>query len=88
MAHSKDYSRKTVEVENVSNPAAGIEKYEVEGYWDDVTGGSWMHAIGNPAALQYAVRSSGDTSIPIDDEVLYGKIDGFGYLVHVTEIKE
>lgn len=61
----------------------GGKTYRVEDYWDRVSGGSWMYANGNPAALQYAVRSVG---IPIDDEVLYGKIGDLGYLVHVSEI--
>jgi len=26
--------------------------------------------------------------IPIDNEVLYGKIDGLGHLVHISEIVE
>lgn len=88
MAHAKDYSHKTVEVENISSPTAGVEKYEVEGYWDDLTGGSWMWANGNPAAIKYAMRSAAHGSLPFDDEVLYGKINGFGHLVHISEIKE
>lgn len=61
------------------------ETYQVEDYWDRLTGGSWMTAAGNPACLQYAVRSAGG-SVPLDDEVLYGKIDGLGYLFHVSEL--
>jgi hypothetical protein len=42
-----------------------------------------MTADGNPAALNYAARGVG---LPIDDEVVYGKIGAFGHLVHTKEI--
>ena len=64
---------------------AGAE-YRVEDYWDRLTGKSWMYSDGNPAAMQYALRTGGQ-DIPLDDEVLYGKIGNLGHLVHVTEIK-
>ena len=64
----------------------GPQPYRIEDWWDRVSGGSWMNATGNPAALNYAMRSAGRT--PIDDEVVYGKAGSFGHLVHVTEIKE
>lgn len=60
-------------------------EYEVEDWWDHLTGKSWMDSDGNPAALQYAVRS-GAAGNPINDEVLYGKINYIGYLVHVSDI--
>jgi hypothetical protein len=63
----------------------GGQEYRVEDWWISVFGGSWMDARGNPAALAYAVRTAGST--PIDDEVLYGKIGGLGFLVHVSEIE-
>lgn len=64
---------------------AGTE-YQVEGYWDDITGGSWMHANGNPACLNYAIRA-GFAGLPIDNDVLYGKIGALGFLVHISEIE-
>jgi hypothetical protein len=60
-------------------------QYHVEDWWDRVSGQSWMSSDGNPAAMQYAIRS-GMGGGRIDDEVLYGKIDGFGHLVHISEI--
>lgn len=61
--------------------------YKVEGYWDTITGGSWMFANGNPACLAYAVRSA-VADLPTDNNVLYGKTpDGLGHLVHVSEIE-
>lgn len=60
-------------------------EYRVEDYWDKLTGGSWGCAQGNPACLMYAARTIG-TDIPMDDEVLYGKIGLLGHLVHVSEL--
>lgn len=75
-------SRKTVTVDMGHGP----ERYEVEDYWDRVSGDSWMNSAGNFAVMNYAVRS-GVAGLPIDDEVLYGKINSLGYLVHVSEVR-
>jgi hypothetical protein len=65
----------------------GGSEYRVEDWWDRVYGSSWMDAQGNPAALVYALRSASQSyGVPLDDEVLYGKIGPFGHLVHVSEI--
>jgi hypothetical protein len=85
---------KTVRIDTDSNlcdvftgePLAGKE-YRLEDWWDHLTGGSWMFANGNPAALNYAVRLA-MTEIPPDDEVVYGKIGAFGHLVHTSELGE
>lgn len=63
----------------------GIQEYRVEDWWDKLTGGSWMSADGNPAAMLYGMRS-GFKGNPIDNEVVYGKVGPFGHLVHVSEI--
>lgn len=55
---------------------------EIEDYWDRVAGISWMDANGNPSCLIYAMRSAA----PIDNEVLYGKVNRSGVLVHVSEV--
>lgn len=60
--------------------------YVIEDWWDRVTNGSWMYAEGNPAALLYAKRSA-DALLPLDDEVVYGKINGLGYIVHTMELQ-
>jgi len=63
------------------------QTYRVEDWWENVSGSSWMFAQGNPACLSFAMRVGlQDFQVPIDDEVLYGKIDGFGNLVHISEI--
>ena len=63
------------------------EEFWVEDWWDRLTGGSWMNAIGNPAAMFYGI-SSAQGNLPTDDEVIYGKIGALGYIVHQSEIGE
>lgn len=47
--------------------------FRVEDWWDHLTGGSWMYAVGNPAALAYAVRTA---------------FGAFGHLIHAAELGE
>lgn len=87
----EDFSGTTVLLKDgINDPYMGAipagSEYDVEGYWDDLTGGSWMFANGNPAALNYAIRSA-TIGLPLDNNVLYGKVGAFGYLVHVSEIE-
>lgn len=65
----------------------GPEQYEVEDWWDHLAGNSYSsyEFLGNWACKNYVARVVGK-GLPQDDEVLYGKIDGLGYLVHVSEI--
>jgi len=76
----------TVKLKNTVEDIGGQE-YHVEDWWDRVNDKSWQLSNGNPAAMIYAMRS-GLSRLPIDDEVLYGKIDGSGFLVHISELKE
>lgn len=63
-----------------------VYDYRLEDWWDVVNGGTgWGYSDGNPAALNYAMRLAG-SSLPWDDEVVYGKIGALGHLVHVNEI--
>lgn len=64
------------------------EKYWVEGLWKEVTGKSWMDSDGNPAALEYAIRSGMEGDTRFDNNVYYGKIGGLGKLIHETQIGE
>jgi hypothetical protein len=57
----------------------------VEDYWDVIEGTSWKWCIGNSACTLYAKRSAA-ANLPLDDEVLYGKIGIAGCLVHVSEL--
>ena len=74
---------KTVKIKDDANKLGG-ETYVVEDWWDRVAGKSWMFCNGNPACMGYAIRAVG---LPTNDEVLYGKIGGLGYLVHISEIE-
>jgi hypothetical protein len=70
--------------------AKGIESgtIRVEDWWDRVYGESWAWSKGNPAAMAYGVRTGVVAlNVPGDDEVVYGKVDGRGFLVHVSELK-
>jgi len=78
---------KTVKIKQEANGIGGRE-IVIEDYWYNVSGKSWKESNGNPAALNYAMRTAiGSMQIPMDDEVLYGKIGGLGYLVHVNELE-
>lgn len=67
-------------------PLAG-QDFEVEDWWQNVSGRSWMNSDGNPAALTYAFRTGmASGRVPLNNEVLYGKIGMLGYLFHVTEL--
>ena len=61
--------------------------FRVEDWWENVGGESWMFAKGNPACLKYAIRS-GMGGLPTDNEVVYGKVNSLGHLVHVSELGE
>jgi hypothetical protein len=64
----------------------GGAEYRIEDLCKYAAGKSWMDSDGNPACLHYAMRSVAN-HLPIDNEVLYGKIGSFGHLVHVSEIE-
>ena len=67
-------------------PNFGGSEILIEDWWDRVYGQSWMVSDGNPACIVYALRGM-DNIIPIDDEVLYGKVGHFGSLVHISELE-
>jgi hypothetical protein len=62
-------------------------EFVIEDWWENVGGGSWMWAQGNPACLGYAIRA-GLGGLPTDDDVVYGKVGPLGYLVHRSELGE
>ena len=66
--------------------AGGVE-FQVEDWGDRVLGGSVWNANGNPAAMEYAMRTALRGGIPIDDCAVYGKVDGYGHFVHDSEIE-
>jgi len=77
------YAGQTVKIRPEVREIGGAE-CRVEDWWTTVYGQSWTVSQ-SPAAYRYAARTAGDT--PLDDDVLYGKIGIFGYLIHVSEIE-
>jgi len=59
--------------------------YRVEDWWDLLTGKTWAESEGNFAAMHYGFRL-GANGLPMDNEVVYGKIGNLGHIVHVSEI--
>ena len=64
------------------------EEYWVEGLWHEISGKSWMNSDGNPACMEYAIRSAMDGENHLDNNVYYGKIGGLGKLMHASQIGE
>lgn len=60
-------------------------EYRVEDYWVNVAGQSWKDMVGNPATYNYSKRMK-EANLPFDDNVLYGKIQGLGFLIHESEL--
>jgi hypothetical protein len=83
-SEQSEYAGEIVKLKPEARHLGGSD-YTVEDWWDRVAGKSWMNCDGDPACWAYAVRSVG---VPIDNEVLYGKIGAFGHLVHISEIEQ
>lgn len=73
------------DVGGIISPSLGGQPFDVEDWWENVSGKSWMVCDGNPACLTYALRGAVE-GLPIDNDVLYGKVGGFGVLLHVSEL--
>lgn len=66
---------------------AGGAEFRVEDWADNVLGCSVWSANGNPAALEYALRTgTSGNHVPIDENAVYGKVGKFGHIVHDSEI--
>ena len=67
------------------------QDFVIEDWWENIAGRSWMFCNGNPACLEYAIRSAfyGDNNgVPtFSNDVLYGKVGPFGHLFHVNELE-
>ncbi|MGL5712228.1 MAG: hypothetical protein ACRCX2_04360 [Paraclostridium sp.] len=81
---SHELKGKTVTIKNGTYKG---QEYVVEDYWHLIQeeGKSWYNCNGNPACIKYGIRSAKE-HLPIDDEVLYGKIGWSGELIHLSEI--
>lgn len=95
MIHEKKHNLagQTVRIkEDVRHPQykIGGKEFVVEDWWDRVSGSSWMDdATSAWVAVVYAIRT-GMEGLPDDgvgaDEVVYGKVDGMGHLIHESEL--
>lgn len=66
---------------------AGGAEFQVEDWADNVLGRSVWSVNGNPAALEYVLRTAmSENHVPIDDNAVYGKVGKFGHIVHDSEI--
>jgi hypothetical protein len=74
----------------VQGAVVGGAEFRVEDWWDRIAGKSGTQCDGNIAAMHYGMRTglAGPGAVPLDDEVVYGKIDSLGHIVHVSEIAE
>jgi hypothetical protein len=79
------FAGQTVKIKPEVKKYGGAELL-IEDYWENIFGSSWMFAKGNPAAMEYAVRVA-LSKLPINDDVVYGKIGMIGKLFHVTELE-
>lgn len=61
--------------------------YRIEDWADRIWNQSWQTMRGNPTAIIYAARSA-LSGLPLDDDVIYGKVSGFAFLAHTSEIIE
>lgn len=62
------------------------DEYRIEDWWVNLTGKSWGACDGNPACMAYAMRNGLGGVLPADDEVVYGKVNGLGHLIHTSEL--
>lgn len=66
-------------------PDFGGAEIQVEDTWEKVNGTPWQRARGNPACTVYGSRVH-QNKLPADDQIVYGKLNGLGVIVHVSEI--
>lgn len=81
MIHSEPSPLANTTVTLSSGPYEGSE-YNIQDYWDRIFGGSWMESD-SPYAVEYTIHGL-SYRVPMDDEVLYGEIDGIGHIVRVA----
>lgn len=88
MLHDKSHelAGKTVRLADHA-PGFGGALFHVEDYWDKLTGRPWHDSPGNMACIDYAFRlGQSNRPLPPDNEILYGKVNGYGKLFHVSDI--
>jgi hypothetical protein len=90
--HTEQHSLagQTIVLDQIEDISDHPKAFTVEDWWDRLDQGSWLMAAhkGNFAAKKYAARICDSETILPDDEVVYGKIDGLGHLIHVSELPD
>lgn len=72
----------------LNGEVAGGKDFIVEDWVQNVFGCSVWEANGNPAAMEYAMRTgTNGNNTPMDNEVVYGKVAGLGHIVHNSELE-
>lgn len=88
MRDPSPYAGKTVRLRAEATELGGHDCEVVD--WYERTGQrqTWHQALeaGDPRAEGYHVRR-GLAGLPDDDEVLFGRVDGMGQIVHLSEIE-
>lgn len=64
--------------------------FVADGYWHKLTGKSWLDSdLRNPAVYNFAIRSIGKYDNEENEfKIVYGHINGLGYLFHKDELKK
>jgi hypothetical protein len=62
------------------------KEFFVRDWWDRVGGHSWIMPKGSEVCLAYGKRVN-DENLPIDNEVLFGKIGHLWLLIHLSELE-
>lgn len=81
------YAGQTVKLRADAAEIGGYD-FEVQDWFDRTAGVGWRKALdaGDPRAIGYNVRR-GLGDLPDNDDVLFGRVDGVGRLVHLSEIE-
>lgn len=82
------HAGKTLKIKSAFKEIDGKD-FIAEDYWCNIEPcESWKDSArnGNPAAIIYLARIANDWRILPDEYVVYGKIDGMGFLVHAVEL--
>lgn len=88
MRDPSPYAGRTVRLRADAAELGGQTVEVVDWYERTGQGRPWREALqsGEPRAVGYSVRR-GLGGLPDDDEVLFGRVDGMGQIVHVTELE-
>jgi hypothetical protein len=87
MRDPSPYAGQTVRLRETAAELGGHECEVVDWYERVGQSVTWREALeaGDPRAQNYAIRR-GLGGLPDDDDVLFGRVDGMGQLIHRSEI--